>query len=376
MAYEIIFWASLGFLFYAYAGYAVLVFAWSRIAGRDVDRRDFCPDISIVIAAYNEERYIRRKMESILEMDYPPGKFEIVLVSDGSDDDTCRIAESFAGRFENIRILRLAERRGKAAALNYGIADSRSEVIVLTDARQVLAGDAVRKLVSNFHDPSVGAVSGALVLTGRKERGGHSFASYWSLEKLIRKSESRIHSVVGLTGAVSAVRRDLYEELPEGTILDDVMIPMKIALKGYRIVFEERALAYDDAEIDPNRELKRKIRTLTGNFQLLQRMPALLSWRKNPLFFQYFSHKITRLIAPLFMVALLLSNMLASGALYSLFMYAQAGFYLVALYGLYPNKYFFPRLFSFPAAFLLMNYAVLKAFYNSVSGTERVWTKE
>ncbi|MDD5233313.1 MAG: glycosyltransferase family 2 protein [Syntrophales bacterium] len=376
MTAEIIFWLSLAFLFYTYAGYAGAVFVFSKIAGRDVRRGYIYPSVSVVIAVHNEEQYIERKIESILEMNYPRDRLDLIIVSDGSTDNTLSLLESTARKLENIHVLHFPERRGKAAALNYGIARSRSEIIFLTDARQTLAPDCARELVSNFNDPSVGAASGALVLTGRKEKGGYSYASYWSVEKWIRKSESRIHSVIGLTGAVSAIRRELYEDLPEGTLLDDVMTPMRIALKGRRIVFDERAVAYDDADIKSPKELKRKIRTLTGNFQLLRAMPELMSPLKNPLFIQFFSHKVTRLLAPLFILALFLSNLLAWGGIYSWLMIGQAGFYLAALYGLNPDRRRFSTLLSFPAAFLIMNYVVVKAFLNSVSGRETVWARE
>ena len=227
-----------------------------------------------------------------------------------------------------------------------------------------------------FCDPGIGAVSGALCLADKKDAVGRSFSSYWDLEMKIRRSESLIHSVIGLTGAICAIRKHLYEELPENTILDDVLIPMRIAAKGYRIAYNSMAVAYDDAPIEYGRELKRKIRTLTGNFQLLTLMPELLSIRKNKLFFQFFSHKVTRLLAPLFIVALFVSNLCLWEGVYIYPLIGQAVFYGIAV-AAFVVKGIGQKssLFSIPLTFVMLNYAVFAGFMNFVRKRRDVWVR-
>lgn len=363
---------SVVFLAYTYFGYALAVFGISLFAAKAVRKAPIRPRVSFVIAVWNEAKYIERKIRNILGQSYPPELIEIVFVSDGSSDNGLEIARRF--NRNNIRCLALPERRGKAVAINLGVDAASSGIIVLTDARQLFAPGALAALVANFADPEVGAVSGALELEKDPDAVGKSFSSYWDLEKWIRKSESRIHSVMGLTGAICAIRKELYEPMPEDTILDDVMIAMRIALKGRRVVFDETATACDDATIEYGRELRRKIRTLTGNFQLLSFMPELLSVRKNRFLFQYFSHKITRLLAPVFMAALLISNLFLIEGFYLYTLAGQLGFYGLALAGLLMgNKVKRHAFLTVPCTFMILNYAVCMGFINFIRKRRDVW---
>lgn len=363
---------SILFLAYTYFGYAFVVFGISLFTAKAVRKIPIRTNVSIVIAVWNEEKYIERKIRNILGQTYPSELIEIVFVSDGSSDKGLEIARRFSR--DNILCLELTERRGKAAAVNLGVAAASGEIIVLTDARQLFAMGALAELIANFADPEVGAVSGALDLEKNPDAVGKSFSSYWDLEKWIRKSESRIHSVMGLTGAVCAIRKELYEPMPEGTILDDVMISMRIALKGRRVVFDETAVACDDAPIEYGRELRRKIRTLTGNFQLLSFMPELLSVRKNKFLFQYFSHKITRLLAPVFMAALFISNLFIVEGIYLYTLAGQLGFYGLALAGLLMGDRVKRHAYlTVPCTFMILNYAVCMGFVNFIRKRRDVW---
>lgn len=373
---EIIFWVSLLFLFYTYLGYPFVLYLFSTVRKREVKKRYIFPKISVVIAALNEEKYIGRRIDNLLNQNYPSGKMEIIVVSDGSQDGTEDIVRAFAERNENIKLFSFEMRKGKAAALNLGVSRANGEVVIFTDARQTFDPNTIKELAGNIEDPSVGAVSGELVLVPKHSNISDPLRRYWSFEKWIRKQESNIGSVVGATGAIYAIRRELFEEIPEHTILDDLLIPMRVISKGYRVVFDEKAIAYDDANVNPNGELKRKVRTLTGNFQMLTLMPEILSIRKNRVFFKYFSHKITRLIAPFILLALFLTNFIMIKTFYGYFFFLQVLLYTVAVLGIFiriPLKQF--KFLYAPYTFLMLNYAVLLGFINFIKGTQDVWVK-
>jgi cellulose synthase/poly-beta-1,6-N-acetylglucosamine synthase-like glycosyltransferase len=213
------------------------------------------------------------------------------------------------------------------------VARARGEVVVFCDVRQRLDPGAVRALVAALADPQVGAATGELVLTdehGREAADGVGL--YWRYEKALRALESRVHSTLGATGALYAVRRVLYRPLPAGTVLDDVLTPMRIVLAGQRVVYEPRARAYD-LVCPPEREFVRKVRTLAGNFQLLVLAPELVNPARNPVFFQFVSHKLGRLAVPYFLVLLLAANLWLREGWYELALTAQGGFYLLAAAG-------------------------------------------
>ncbi|MHA1942405.1 MAG: glycosyltransferase family 2 protein [Candidatus Hodarchaeales archaeon] len=342
-----------------------------------VEKEYIYPRVSIIIAALNEEKYIKRKIDNLLNQDYPGNMTEIIVISDGSVDNTENIVKSFQKSNSNIRLYSFPKRKGKASALNIGVSKARGEVVVFTDSRQIFKVDAVRELVANFNDPSVGAVGGAVFLVYRSDsRVVEPLNYYWNYERWIRKFENKIDSAIGVSGAIYAIRKDLFEPIPEKTILDDLLIPMKIVFKGYRVVYDGNAIAYDDASIDSKIELGRKIRTLSGNFQLLSLLPGILSFKKNRLFFNYLSHKITRLIAPVCFITLFLSNLGLAKGFYLYTLAVQALFYSVAILGFFielnenKHKYLF-----IPYTFLILNYAACIGFFNFIRKKEDVWHK-
>lgn len=373
---KFIFWVSICFIFYTYLGYPIIVYLLSLLKKKKVTKGYQSPKISVIIAALNEEKYIGRKIINILKQNYPSDRMDIIIVSDGSRDNTEDIVRSFAKRNGNIKLFSFEERKGKAAAINLGLSKANSEVIIFSDARQTFDPNAIRELAGNFEDPSVGGVSGELVLIPEDSNMSDSLRRYWSFEKWIRKNESSVGSVVGATGAIYGIRRGLFEEIPKNTILDDLLIPMRVISKGYRIVFDEKAIAYDDANLDAGSELRRKVRTLTGNFQILTLMPGILSIRKNRVFFNYFSHKITRLIAPLCLAILLVTNAAITSGFYGYFFFLQILLYTAAVLGIFiriPLKH--SKLLYAPCAFLMLNYAVVLGFIHFIKGTHDVWVK-
>ncbi|HUP41805.1 MAG TPA: glycosyltransferase family 2 protein [Thermoanaerobaculia bacterium] len=331
---EAVFWTSFFVVSYVYVGYPLLVAVWSRCARRPVCKGDWQPTVSLVIAAHNERETIVRKLDNCLELDYPADKLEVVVSLDGPTDGTDRVVlercAGTAGSGRPVRVVRSVRHEGKAAALNRAVAAATGQVLVFCDARQRIEPQAVRELVADLADPSVGAVTGELMLLDDDEReAADGVGLYWRYEKLLRSMESRIHSTVGATGALYAIRRELYQTIPGQAILDDVFVPMAAVLAGKRTVFEPLARALDHV-CPPELEFRRKVRTLAGNFQLLALMPELLQPWRNPVFVQFLSHKLGRLLAPHFLLLLLLSNLLLRDGFYLLFLVGQCSFYLLA----------------------------------------------
>lgn len=329
---KLVFWTSFGFVFYVYAGYPLLLAAWRRAARRPVRKGEWEPRVSIVIAAHNEREVIENKIANCLELDYPRNRLQIIVALDAPTDGTENVVWKYAGRM--IDCLYYSPHRGKAAALNQAVAMAEGEILLFADARQRLDRRAVRELVANLRDPSVGAVSGKLILLDEQGReAGDGVGLYWRYEKRLRAMESDVHSMLGATGAIYAIRRELFRPLPEDTILDDVAVPMRIVLAGKRAVFEPAARAYDRVAASPAGEYGRKVRTLMGNYQLLTQFPALLLPWRNPVFWQFASHKVGRLLVPYFLVALFISNIFLRHGIYLFFFACQSGFYLLAFLG-------------------------------------------
>jgi cellulose synthase/poly-beta-1,6-N-acetylglucosamine synthase-like glycosyltransferase len=346
---ETLFWISAGIIVYVYAGYPLLLVAWARLTQRTPRKSDRgpWPSISIVVAARNEGRRLRGRIRNLLETPYP-GPREIIVVSDGSTDDTPAVVRSF-GRA--VSLIELAP-GGKPAALNAGVAAARGEIIVFADARQRFSPDALVHLAANFADPEVGGVTGELVLDAERplredtwskpesplvpeSTVGDGVGLYWRYEKWLRRHESLVWSTLGATGAIYALRRSLWEPLPTDTLLDDVLAPMRVVLAGKRIVFDDGARAYDRASQDAPTESRRKVRTLAGNYQILAHEPRLLFPFANPVWIQYLSHKVGRLLIPWALAgALLASAMLVlDGWFYAAAFAIQALFYGLACYG-------------------------------------------
>lgn len=378
---ESLFWISVAAILYTYLGYPIAVWLLGRVRNPEIEKADITPRVSVVIACHNEQSNIAARIKNLAECDYPRDLVEIVIVSDGSIDRTAELARRQAS--DRVRVVAYEEQKGKAIALNVGVELAKGDVIVFADSRQSFEPAAIKELVANFADPRVGAVSGELLLDGGGSSSvGESVGFYWKYEKWIRKSESRAGSTIGATGAIYAIRRALWRPLPESTILDDVYTPMRIALGGRRVVFEEKARASDRAVESPGREFKRKVRTLTGNYQLCQLMPRLLV-PNSALAFQFYSHKLMRLAAPIFFLLLLATNVMLTakppanaGLIYPAALAAQSLFYVGVLAGaclLKRNRKV--RLLNFAYVFSLMNAAALVGLFYFVMGKRNVWAR-
>lgn len=334
---DAVFWTSAALVFYVYAGYPAVLAVWARLCPRRRAEASLSgdrawPGVSIVVAVRNEARRLPARIDNLLSLDYP-GDRQIIVASDGSTDDP----SSALRPFPDVELIE-GPLRGKAAALNAGVARARHDIVVFADARQAFARDALRALVAPFADPRVGAVTGELILenAGAGEPGvAEGVGLYWRYEKHLRRLESVVGSVLGATGAIYAMRRELWQPLPDDTILDDVLGPMRAVFAGRTVVFEGRARAFDRAPEDPAVEARRKIRTLAGNVQILWLEPRLLIPVVNPVWLQYMSHKVGRLLVPYALVALLVSSaaLASRHVIYAAALALQAAFYLLAAYG-------------------------------------------
>jgi biofilm PGA synthesis N-glycosyltransferase PgaC len=327
-----IFWVSLTCIAYVYGGYPMLLIAWRRLAPRPVKKSDWEPRVSLVIVMHNESENIAKKMRNCSDLDYPADKIQIVISLDAPTDDTERLVREYEAL--GTEIVSSSTRRGKASALNSGMALATGEIVVFADARQRFGRSAVRELVANFVDESVGAVSGQLILLDTEGReSGDAVGLYWRYEKALRAMESEIHSVPGATGAIYAIRRELFTPLPPNTVLDDVVIPMRMVLKGKRAIFDSAARAYDTVTQSPAVEYEKKRRTLMGNYELFAEMPELLLPWRNSIFVQLISHKVGRLLVPYCLATLIVSNLFLLHGFYLVFFSGQVVWYVLACTG-------------------------------------------
>jgi cellulose synthase/poly-beta-1,6-N-acetylglucosamine synthase-like glycosyltransferase len=351
---EALFWISAAFIAYVYVGYPALLGVWATLKGRvrrlpepgappRTARRTGPvqePGVSIIIAARNEAARLPARIDNLLASDYPAGRLQIIVASDGSTDDTEDALAPYGGAAE----LLLLPPSGKAAALNAAVARARHPILVFADARQRFAPDAIRRLVSHFADPQIGAVSGELVLDCESAPAdasaavstiGEGVGAYWKYEKWLRRREAIVGSTLGVTGAIYAMRRWLWQPLPSDTLLDDVLGPMRVVLRGYKVTFDADARAFDLPSPDASSELRRKVRTLAGNFQLLAQEPRLVVPALNPVWVQFVSHKVGRLLVPYALVALFASSAFLWGRswFYATALAGQVLFYGLAVYG-------------------------------------------
>lgn len=368
-----VFWISAILIAYTYCGYPAWLWLRSRVRRRPVTMGEYSPAISIVMVVRNEGAVLERKLKNLLQLKYPAGLREMVVVSDGSTDSTNEILNYHAADCR-VRTVINAEVRGKAACLNDALAVARGEVVVFTDARQQIEADAVQLLAKTFHDPHVGCASGELML-GDPGQGEHvrGMGLYWRIEKTVRELESASASVVGATGALYAARRSLVVPVPAGTILDDVYIPMHIARQGFRVIFVPDAHAWDVADQGAEREFARKVRTLGGNYQLLQLAPWLLG-RENPLRFEFVSHKLLRLIVPFLLIGALVSSLALQPVFYRAALLLQAIFYglgVLAMMKIAAGP--LARMADAARTFMVLNAAAAVAFWKFVSGRKVKW---
>lgn len=351
---ESIFWISASFIIYTYAGYPLLIWLLAKTKKEqqpNINNLTEWPEVTIVIPVYNERKNVEKKIKNIISLDYPKDKLSMIFVSDGSTDDT----NEFLEKIPQVKIIAYPERKGKPTALNTAVEHVNSEVIVFTDVRQELDSLAIKYLVARLMQPGIGAVSGELCHKISDTGVGKNVGLYWRYEKWIRKSESKVYATSGVTGALYAIHKNDYIPLRKDTLLDDFEVPMKILATGKRVVLETNAKLYDVSQEDIAGEKIRKIRTLTGNYQSFAWNPWLFMPWKNPIFFQFISHKVFRLIVPYTMVTAFYGSLMSSGSFYVWLALLQSIFYLLGLAGMYSTTIRNNKLVGFIVVFIQLN---------------------
>lgn len=315
MAAEGGFWVCLGLVIYIYVGYPIAVFLLTRILGRDIDKADIGPRVTVLIAAFNEEREIERTVLNKLSQDYPPARLDVIVVSDGSTDRTDEIVGDLARRNEGrVRFLRQEPRQGKTQALNVAATHAPGDILVFADANSIYAPDAIRRLVRSFADPSIGYVTGQMIYTNPDGSGiGEGSGVYMRYENLLRTLENRLGSVVGVDGGIDAVRRELYTTMRSDQ-LPDFVLPLSVVEQGKRVVYEPTAFLYEPALSGAVDEFRMRVRVTLRALWALYDKRNLLNPLRYPLFsWQLISHKVLRYGAFLPLTGVLVFNALAVG---------------------------------------------------------------
>lgn len=379
-------WISLFIVFYAFMGYGIFLLLLIKIKrlfkGRPVlpEAVDL-PTCTLIVAAYNEEAFIEEKIKNSIGLIYPGNKLQFIFITDGSTDATPQIVS----KYPQINLMHAAARLGKMAAVQRAVATVTTEIIVFTDANTFLNKEAIVNICRHYSNPKVGAVAGekrVQITETADATAGEGF--YWKYESKLKTWDSELYSVVGAAGELFSVRTLLYQHVPSSAIIDDFMISMLIAKKGYRIVYEPEAYASETSSEDVKEELKRKIRIAAGGLQSIIWLKSLLNPFKMPLLsFQYISHRVLRwTVVPFLMVLALLLNILIvaeanSPAFYQFLLAAQILFYMMSLLGwLMEARQIKIKIFFIPYYFAMMNYAVIRGIFRYITGKQSaVWEK-
>lgn len=385
-ALKVILWVSLFIVFYTYIGYGILlyllVFIKRLFSGRKISSAvlEEEPDVTLFIAAYNERDFVPEKMQNTLELDYPREKLHILWVTDGSDDGTPEVLR----RYDGIEVLHRPERSGKIGAMNRGMQFVKTPLVVFCDANTMLGRESIRRIVRLFRDPKVGCVSGEkrIKKKDKDSAAGAGEGLYWKYESTLKKWDAELYSVVGAAGELFAIRTALYQEVEPDTLLDDFIISLRVAQKGYTIQYDPEAYAMETASANVREELKRKIRISAGGIQSVIRLQSLLNiFRYGILSFQYISHRVLRwTLAPLSLPAMLIvSSVLAlqqgifSPGLYPLIFWLQLLFYIAAMAGWYlENRSIRLKILFVPYYFFIMNLSVFLGLKRYLKKTQTV----
>lgn len=373
MAATFVFWASLALLVYVYAGYPALLAGIATFVRRKNPEPGYLPSISFLIAARNEEAGIGKKIEQTLALDYPADKLEILVLSDGSTDRTDEIVKSFAD--PRVRLLRMEPRRGKTNAQNRGVREAHGEVLVFSDATTVYHPQALRYLAGNYEDPQVGAVSGRYQYfdpEGESPTGLGTIA-FWNYENFLKVLQSRIRTISGCCGCIYSVRRSAYTDLPDD-VISDLVQPLWVIQKGHRVVFEDRALAYEETTQSTTEEFAMRVRVVARGIRGVLSVPDILKpWKFGWVSFQLLSHKVLRWLVPFFLVLLFLSS--AALARHPWFRGAfllQTLFYLWAVISAAVPVHRRWKVLGIPLYFCILNTAALCSIVQLIRGNKYV----
>jgi cellulose synthase/poly-beta-1,6-N-acetylglucosamine synthase-like glycosyltransferase len=374
----ILIWAfafSCGVVLYTYACYPLLIWLASGLLGKrqtppSLPARQEWPRVSLLVAAYNEETEIGRRIDNALAADYPRDKLEIVIASDGSTDRTCEIVRQYAE--QGVRLVAYPERHGKPAVLNRTVPQLQGDLVVFSDANAATEPQAFHKLVRWFQDPRVGAVCGRLVLTD-PATGNNADGLYWKYETFLKKCENRLGGLLGSNGAIYAVRREEFPAISDQTIIDDFVIPLQVkAERGSRIVYDEEAVAREQTPASIGAEFQRRSRIGAGGFQAIGMLKGLLHPRFGWTSFTFFNHKILRWLCPFFLAGAFVTNvLLVHVAVFRWLMLGQFTFYLLAMVGSRLPHTKSLRVLRLVTMFVHMNAALAVGFCRWMRGTQK-----
>lgn len=372
---EVTFWICIALVFYTYIGYGIVLYLMVKVKELFFKRKEHLqpeeeslPDVTLLVAAYNEEDVIKEKMENSLALDYPSKKLHFIWVTDGSTDRTNFLLE----QYDCVKILYRSERQGKTAALNRAMKHVKTPIVVFTDANTMINKDSIREIVACFSDVKVGCVAGEkrIAVKDKDNAAGGGEGLYWKYESALKRLDSRLYSAMGAAGELFAIRTELFEVMDSDTLLDDFILSMRIVQRGYKIAYCAEAYAIENGSANMNEEKKRKIRIAAGGLQSIWRLRALLNiFRYGIVSFQYISHRVLRWsVTPLALFALLPLNMQLVGSsegvwhgVYWGVLVAQLLFYLLAFVGeLLAKKNIKNKFLYVPYYFLFMNSNVLR----------------
>ncbi len=381
----VLFWVCLALIFYSYIGYGIVLYFIIKVKralkpSKAFIDNGYTPEVTIMVAAYNEKDYIEEKIENTLSLSYPKDKFKLMVVTDGSDDGTPDLVK----KYPNVVLLHQPERRGKIAAVERAMKYVDTDIVIFTDANTMLNKDVIRNMVRHYKDERVGAVAGEKRIADKEKdaANGAGEGIYWKYESTLKKWDSELYSVVGAAGELFSIRTHLFEPVPADTVIEDFYLTLRIAQKGNRVVYEPEAYAVEGPSASVGEELKRKIRIAAGGLQAIVRLSALLNpFKYGVLTFQYVSHRVLRwTLAPAALLLLMVSNIMLAmlgSPFFQALLALHILFYIAAVAGkVCESRQLKIKAFFVPYYFMIMNYAVYMGFFRYVRGSQSVlWEK-
>jgi cellulose synthase/poly-beta-1,6-N-acetylglucosamine synthase-like glycosyltransferase len=391
MILKLVFWILIFILFYTYIGYALVLYILLKfkklLFPKQILNNDsfYEPDVCLFVTAFNEKDYVKQKVENSFSLDYPKEKIQYLWITDGSDDGTPDLLKKYG----SLEVHHLPERRGKMHAMNRGVKFVKAPIIIFSDTNTILGKYSIREIVAKFSNEKTGCVAGEkrIVEKDADAAAGAGEGLYWKMESWIKKMDAEINSAVGAVGELFAIRTKLFDDVETDTLLDDFMISLRIARKGYHIAYTPNAYAEETASLNVGEELKRKIRIAAGGIQTTFRLKSLLNpFRYGMLSWQYFSHKVLRwtlapvslfLVLPVNLLIVWKQNSWPGFDLYTGILYFQILGYLLAAIGWYlENKKLRFKFVFVPYYFLFINYASIRGIFRYFKGKQTVsWEK-
>lgn len=377
----IVFWVLAAIIFYTYLGYGIVLFVMVKLKRvfRKSDKimlnDNELPEVTLLVAAYNEQDYVHKKVENSMSLIYPKDKLRLVWVTDGSDDNTPELLK----QYDNIQVLHKPERSGKIAAMNRAMKFVKTPIVVFSDANTMLGTESLIRIAQMFANPRVGCVSGEkrIFNTNAEAASAAGEGIYWKYESALKRWDAELYSAVGAAGELFAIRTELFSEVEPDTLLDDFIISLRVAMRGYKIDYDPEAYAQETASANVKEELKRKIRIAAGGIQSVVRLYPLLNiFKYKMLSFQYISHRVLRwTVTPIALLLLLFVNIVLAfqSSFFAIVLVLQGLFYFSALLGwMLENRKLKVKLFFIPYYFYIMNYAVFMGFFRYIKRTQSV----